>query len=206
VVVPNGYTAPARPLGRVTVGRPPTLLLQGLLYYTPNTYGAVWLVGTVLPHLRRLQPDVRVRLVGAANDRVRALARPPEVEVTGRVPDMAPELARADVVVAPVLYGGGTRIKILEAFAHRIPVVSTPVGIEGIDATDGIHLLVADDPREFAEACARLTFDEDLRARLADRAERLFLERYRWTHVRAGIAALAHAVAGTQDRREQRRA
>ena len=66
---------------------------------------------------------------------------PPRVTVTGRVPDMAAELARADVVVVPVRYGSGTRLKILEAFAQRVPVVSTPLGAEGLGVEDGVHLL-----------------------------------------------------------------
>ena len=90
---------------------------------------------------------------------------PPRVTLTGRVPDIATELAAADVVVAPVRYGSGTRVKILEAFAHRIPVASTTFGAEGLDTADGVHLLLADGAEALAAACARLLEDIDLRRR-----------------------------------------
>lgn len=133
--------------------------------------------------------------MGTVNRQVEALGALPGVTVTGWVPDMAAELARADLAVAPILYGGGTRIKILEAFAHRLPVVSTTVGVEGLDAVAGRHLLVADDPRAFADACARALLEEPLRKGLVDEAERLFLERYQWARIRADAAELARAVA-----------
>ena len=98
--------------------------------------------------------DVRLRLAGQVSLVVRALEQVPRVMVTGWVPDMASELRHADLVVVPIRYGSGTRIKILEAFAHRIPVVSTSAGLEGkINAIHGRHLLVSDSPEEFASAC-----------------------------------------------------
>ena len=81
--------------------------------------------------------------------------------VVGQVPDIDTELARADVVLVPIRFGSGTRLKILEAFAHRIPVVSTSLGAEGLDAVDEHHLLIADTPNAIAAACARLLEDED---------------------------------------------
>jgi glycosyltransferase involved in cell wall biosynthesis len=72
------------------------------------------------------------------------------VTLTGQVPDITDELARADIVIIPLRYGSGTRVKILEAFAHRIPVVSTTMGAEGLEVEPGTHLLVADDPDAIA--------------------------------------------------------
>ncbi len=103
---------------------------------------------------------------------------PRDVVVVGQVPEMEPELARADVAVVPVRYGSGTRLKILESFAHRVPVVSTTVGAEGLDVEDGVHLLVADGADAFAAACERLVADADLRRRLIEAAEQRFVERY----------------------------
>ena len=80
----------------------------------------------------------------------------PRTSVVGRVPDIADELARADLVVVPVRYGSGTRLKIIEAFAQRVPVVSTTLGAEGLDVADGVHLLLGDTASALAEACARL--------------------------------------------------
>ena len=110
---------------------------------------------------------------------------------------MDPELARADLVVVPVRYGSGTRVKILEAFAHRIPVVSTTIGAEGLGAADGVHLLVADDPDAFADRCARLLTDGDLRERLVDAAEQLFEERYRLAAADGAIRSVVHELVGS---------
>lgn len=173
-VVPNGYPVPQRPLGRPTVGRPPTVLLAGTSLYPPNADAARWLLDQVLPDLRRAVPDVRVRLVGEAAPSVAARHDPPAVTVVGRVPDMGPELARADLVVAPVRYGSGTRVKVLEAFAHRIPVVATSLGAEGLGAHHGRELLLADEPGSFAAACSRLLADQALRRQTTAAAAALF--------------------------------
>jgi glycosyltransferase involved in cell wall biosynthesis len=195
-VVPNGYPPVTKPLGRPTVGDGPVLLFQGLLRYPANIDAARWLVTEVLPELRARRPGVRLRLVGEYGPGVGALAEPPLVTVVGPVPSMDPELARADLVVVPVRYGSGTRIKIIEAFAHRIPVASTTVGAEGLGAEDGVHLLLGDTAVELATACDRLLSDDGLRAALTDRAHELYTSRYRSDIVERGIARLAGRVAG----------
>jgi glycosyltransferase involved in cell wall biosynthesis len=123
---------------------------------------------------------------------VDALHDPPRVSVVGMVPEMGPELARADLAVVPVRYGSGTRLKILESFAHRIPVVSTTIGAEGLDVNHGTHLLLADDAEGFAEACERLLVDQPLRAAMVGAAERLYLDRYQSSVARQRIQALVH--------------
>jgi glycosyltransferase involved in cell wall biosynthesis len=195
-LVPNGYDAPAHPVGRVEVGDPPSLLLAGNYFYPPNADAAAHLVSAILPRIRERDDGVTLRLVGEANDSVAGLHRPPEVTVVGRVDAMEPELARADLVVVPVRYGSGTRVKILEAAAHRIPVVSTTLGAEGLGFEDGRHLLVADDPGGFASACLRLLEEPELRRRLVDEAEKQFLARFQWSSVRRQIRALALEVVG----------
>jgi len=194
-VIPNGYEVPARPLGRVAVGDPPTVLLQGSLLYGPNADAARRLAGVILPRVRARVPGVRLRLVGEADAGVTKLDHPPEVTVVGRVDAMEPELARADLVAAPIRYGSGTRVKILEAFAHRIPVVSTTVGAEGLGVTSGRHCLIADDDDAFADACVALLEQPDLRRTLVEEAQRLFLERFQWASARDHLEALARTVA-----------
>jgi glycosyltransferase involved in cell wall biosynthesis len=177
-VVPNTYDRPDHPVGHEVPRRPPTLLFQGTFDYGPNVDGARWLVEELAPAIRAELPDLRIRLVGKTTGSMDALADPPLVTVVGRVPRMEPELAAADLVVVPLRMGSGTRLKILEAFAHRVPVVSTPLGAEGLDAVDGVHLLLADRPDSVATACARLCDDVVLRRSLLDAAQRLFEERY----------------------------
>lgn len=190
-VIPNGYQEQAKPLGRAAVGNPPTIAFVGLFEYGPNVDAANFLVKEILPELRSRVPSVQARLVGNASEQVRSLHQPPGVVVTGFVPDIGSELARADLIVVPVRYGGGTRIKILEAFAHRIPVVSTTIGAEGIDAAPGRDILLEDTPAAFAQACERLLTDAALRERVVEAAYRLFLARYRWEQIQDAIAALA---------------
>jgi glycosyltransferase involved in cell wall biosynthesis len=102
------------------------------------------------------------------------------VEVTGAVPQIGPYFERATIVVVPLLSGGGTRLKILEAFAAGRAVVSTTIGAEGLDVGHEEHLLVADGAETFAAETTRLLRDGALRARRAGAARRLAEERYDW--------------------------
>jgi glycosyltransferase involved in cell wall biosynthesis len=196
-VVPNGYRTPERPVGRTEVSRPATVLFQGLLRYPPNIAAARLLAGTLGPALAQRVPGVEIRLVGDHPPELSALHDPPAVTVVGRVPDITTELARADLVVVPLRYGSGTRVKILEAFAHRVPVVSTTLGAEGLGVEDGEHLLIGDTDEELVAACTRLLTDTGLRKGLADRAQALYAERFAGPVVEAGIETLARRVAGS---------
>lgn len=194
--VPNGYDVPQHPLGRDEVATPPTVLFPGLLTYPPNVDAARLLATEIGPALRERVPDVQIRLVGNHDGTLDDLQDPPRVTVTGRVDDIADELGRADLVVVPLRYGSGTRLKILEAFAQRIPVVSTTLGAEGLGAVDGTHLLVADSVPALARACGRLLTDVALRRTIVEQAHGLFLERFRSEIVEERVAALALQVAG----------
>ncbi|MGH9079725.1 MAG: glycosyltransferase [Acidimicrobiales bacterium] len=194
-VVPNTFARPEESMGHGRVGTPPVILFQGSLHYGPNMDAVDWLVDQVAPHLWTRMPEAQIRLVGTTSTSVARRHRPPAITVTGRVPEMEPELARADIAVVPLRIGSGTRLKILESFAHRVPVVSTTLGAEGIDVTNNVHLLLADDAESFAAACQRLLVDEALRKRLVDSAEELYLSRYEWSAARDRIRALVHEVA-----------
>jgi glycosyltransferase involved in cell wall biosynthesis len=194
-VVPNGYEAPARPAGHAVTRRPPAVLFPATFGYPANVDAAYYLVREIGPSLRARVGGLQIRLVGRSVRSVDDLADPPRVVVTGVVPTMEPELAAADVVAVPLRIGTGTRIKILEAFAHKIPVVSTGLGAEGLDVAHGRHLLIADDPDGFASACARILDDEGLRHQLVEEAHELFVRRYRWSAIRSHIAELALARA-----------
>jgi glycosyltransferase involved in cell wall biosynthesis len=197
VTVPNTYGRPVRSLGRTKVGTPPTILFQGSFHYGPNIDGVEWFIDDVAPHLWEELPGAQIRLVGTTSPQVERRHRPPAVIVAGRVPEMEPELARADIAVVPLRIGSGTRLKILESFAHRIPVVSTTVGADGLDVEDGVHLLLADRPEEFARACRRLIEDRALARRMVDAAERRYLERYEWSTAKISIQRLVYDVAAS---------
>jgi glycosyltransferase involved in cell wall biosynthesis len=196
VVVPNTYRRPDRAVGHAAVRQPAVVLFQATFDYTPNVDAAEWLVTEVAPRLRARLPGVEVRLVGTPVPGVQRHHRPPAITVVGTVPAMETELERADIAVVPIRYGSGTRLKILESFAHRVPVVSTTVGAEGLQVVHGVHLLLADDPEAFAAACERLLTETDLRTQLVDAAEELYLERYERSTARVRIEALVREVAG----------
>jgi glycosyltransferase involved in cell wall biosynthesis len=178
-VLPNALPVPG--LVSPPTRRPRfTLLFVGTLGYFPNEDALAYFCTEVLPRLRAAAPGrFQVDVVGTGPASVRSrLAGAPEVRVVGPVPSVAPAYAEADAVIVPLRAGGGTRIKVLEAFAHHRPVVSTSVGIEGIDAHPEEHVLIGDDPDTFASQCLRLLVEPQLVDRLAASAWSLFRRAY----------------------------
>jgi glycosyltransferase involved in cell wall biosynthesis len=135
-----------------------------------------------------------VKLIGRYDKFVADVGERDGVELCGEVPDITEALADVDVIVVPVRFGGGTRIKVLEAFARGLPVVSTTVGCEGIPVEDDVHLLIADEPADFARACVRLVRDDTLRARVVAGGRDLWKEHFRWVDLRPQVAGLARRV------------
>jgi glycosyltransferase involved in cell wall biosynthesis len=178
-VVPNAVRVPPAPPARRTT-RPFTLLFVGTLGYEPNLDAIRWFGWRILPRIcARADRPVIFRIVGRLPlADVSDLARLEAVRFAGEVPDVTPEYGDADVVVVPLRAGGGTRIKVLEAFAHHRPVVSTSLGVEGIEADPGRDLLVADDAETFSDACLRLITDPSLGAGLAASAAGIVRDRY----------------------------
>lgn len=196
-VLPNTYPEPATTPAPVEPDpAAPVLLLVANWGTDQNVDAAEWGAREVLPAVRALLPGARLRLAGREAERIGHLGGLPGVELVGPVEDVATELAAADVVVVPMRYGGGTRLKVLEAFAHRRPVVSTTLGSEGTGAVDGEHLLLRDDPAGTAEAVARLVADPALRERLVDAGEQLYRDRFRPAAAVAGVGALVRRVLG----------
>ena len=149
------------------------ILYVGDMSWGPNISAAVFLAHEVLPELRGRLPRVRLRIVGRnPAPEVRSLARLPGIEVTGGVPSIKPHLLDAQVLAVPLDSGGGTRLKILEAFAAGLPVVSTSVGCEGLLVNHETHLLVAKRDH-FAEGLFRLLNESSLARWLAARARDL---------------------------------
>lgn len=152
----------------------------GTMYWPPNAQAVRWFADTVYPRIRAARPGIGFDVVGARPPRpIRALARPGSgIEVTGYVRDPAPYLERAAVMVVPVRAGSGMRVKILTALAQGLPVVSTSVGCEGIAAQPGVHLLVADDPADFAAAVLRVLGDRAYADQLGTNGRHLVATRY----------------------------
>jgi glycosyltransferase involved in cell wall biosynthesis len=182
-VVPNGVDTAHLRRGPV-VGDlgPATLTFVGTLDYRPNLDALRWFVGEVLPRIRAQRPDARLLVVGRAAGRAaRALAHGEAVELVGEVTDVRPYIDGATVYVLPMRIGGGSRLKLLEALAMEAPVVSTSLGIEGIEGLcHETHLLIADRAESFAAAVLRLIADPDLGARLGAAGRAHVAAHYDW--------------------------
>jgi polysaccharide biosynthesis protein PslH len=187
-VVPNGVDLEGiRPGPEPSAGD--LVLFHGDLGYAPNITGARWIADEIAPALRRRGERHRLAIAGRnASDELRAQMAAAEIEVWSPVADMGEMLAKATVVLVPLLSGGGTRLKILEAFGAGRPVVSTTLGAEGIEAEPGRHLLIADTAEGLADAVVGLLRDPARRRALAHEARRLVEERYGWASIGAGMA------------------
>jgi glycosyltransferase involved in cell wall biosynthesis len=192
-VVPNCYRRPTRPAALEHTPHGPLCIgFVGRLFYRPNFDAVRWFADRVFPRVLRFERDAEFRVIGQAGPGLQDLGRRRGVRLLGHVPELEVELAQLSVLVAPIRFGGGTRFKILEAFAHGIPMVSTTIGAEGIDARDGEHVLLRDDPATFAQAIVDLHRDPGLRDRLITAAAGLYESRYTWEH---GVAAVQQVVA-----------
>lgn len=185
LVVPNGvdvdYFTPREPTTRRAM---PLIVFTGAMGYAPNVDGLRWFLEAILPHVHASVPNVLFRVVGKdppADLVARTLKG--SIEFTGRVDDVRPLMNDAHVFVCPLRIGGGTRLKILDAMAQALPVVSTTVGAEGLAVTAGKDILLADDPRTFADAVVSLLRDEARSRTLAHAGLALVRGRYSWASV-----------------------
>lgn len=167
------------------------ILSLATMMWPPNVDGVLWFARDIYPLVRREVPESHFYVVGQRPvAEVRALPESdPSIEVTGYVEDVQPYIANSACLIVPLRSGGGMRVKILEALARGIPVVSTTIGYEGIDLIPGEHLLVADTPQAFAEAVVRFQRDPELGARIAAAGRRRVEERYDWRAVCAAMDA-----------------
>lgn len=137
------------------------ILHIGTMYWPPNIDGVKWFIAEVLPHIRRVRPDVVFDIVGARPPQeLQDMGKAdPRINVTGYVEDPLPYLRRAGVMVVPLRAGGGMRVKILNAMAQALPIVTTTLGCEGIAVEHGKHVLIADSPHDFAQAALSVLSD-----------------------------------------------
>ncbi|MCC7369110.1 MAG: glycosyltransferase [Chloroflexi bacterium] len=156
------------------------IVSMATMFYPPNAEGVAWFARDVYPLVRQELRDSTFYVVGSKPpEHIRELATAqPGIEVTGYVPDLNPYLDKSAVLVVPLHSGSGMRVKILEAFARGVPVVSTTIGVEGIEARHGEHLLVADTPEAFAQAVVRTVSQPDEARERAQAARRLVEDRY----------------------------
>ena len=182
-VIPNGVdVSHYREFRSGTKPSAPTLVFTGKMDYRPNVDAMLWFTSEIWPHVRREFPNARLLIVGQKpHPKLAELAEMPRIELTGFVPDVRPFVALADVFVVPLRMGSGTRLKILQAMAMGKAIVSTEVGAEGLGVTHGEELLLADDPRAFAQAVIELLKDDSLRERLGKSAQDFVARHFDWS-------------------------
>jgi len=152
-----------------------------------NVNGVMWFLDDVMPQILKRIPGFKLQLLG--------MNPPPElmnrandhVKILGFVKDIRPYAAQSSVYIVPLHVGSGIRIKILEAMAMGMPVVSTSVGAEGIGGTNGVHYLIADSAAEFADAIAMIISDSSFGQRIGIAARQFVESRFRWEQVGASI-------------------
>ncbi len=183
VVVPNGVDTL-----RYHPGLPdslplehPALLFTGKMDFRPNTDACLWFHRHVWPLVRAGAHQARLYVVGKnPPPRLKPLLDDPSVTVSGYVSDILPYFGGADVYIAPLRIGGGTRLKVLEAMSAGLPLVSTTLGVEGVSLLPGEHALLADTRQAFAEAILSLLGDPARRQALGAAARQFVLEHYDW--------------------------
>jgi glycosyltransferase involved in cell wall biosynthesis len=188
-VVPNGVDVHHNRPGfmRPTPG---TMVYNGSLEYDANYEAMRFFVAEVFPLVRESVPDASISITGGYEGVDVTPFRRVGVRLTGNVRDIRTEVSGAEICVAPLRTGGGTRLKILEAMALGTPVVATSKGAEGIRAVPGEHILVGDSPHELSAHVVRVMSDPHLRLRLSGNARRLVESLYDWDAIGMSYAGL----------------
>jgi glycosyltransferase involved in cell wall biosynthesis len=182
--VPNGIDADSYRSLLTAQKDSHAIIFCGGLSVFRNRLAALWFAHKVFPAIRREIPDAEFWIVGSdPNQEIRDLETTPGIHVTGTVEDVRPYYARAAVSVVPYRYGEGTKLKVLEAMASGVPVVTTTIGCQGIDVVDGEHVLIADSELDFGDRVISLLRDGEKRAHLAGAARRRIEEKYRWQKI-----------------------
>jgi polysaccharide biosynthesis protein PslH len=166
------------------------VLFVGNYLHPPNVEGALWLAREVWPLVRQQRPGARLTLAGRAPPSTIQSLAAPDIRVPGDLDDLRPLYARSSLVAAPIFWGTGVRIKLLEALACGMPVVTTALAAEGIDLHQGTSALFAEQPAEFAAAIARLLDDSALRARLGAAGHLIVARDYDSEQIGARLARL----------------
>ena len=160
---------------------PRRLVFVGLMSYHANIEAAVWFARAIWPHIHARYPQLTLTFVGhRPAPAVLALQENEGVEVTGTVDDVRPYYAEAVAAIAPIRTAGGTRLKILEAMAAGVPMLSTTIGAEGLEVEAGRHLLIGDTEEEWLRMTAQV-LDEGTRSELVAAGRELVQRRYDWS-------------------------
>jgi len=201
-VIPNGVDLETNPFG---LEKPiaDSMVFNGALTYAANLEAMRYFTGEVLPLIRRQCPDIKLTITGKSEG-VELGPEGADIRLTGYLEDVRREVAGAWLAVAPILSGGGTRLKILEAMALGTPVVASSKGAEGLAVRHGENILIADGPEEFAGACLQLLGNAELRQRLAANARRFVEEQHDWRAIGRDFCGLVESVVENQNSKKSK--
>lgn len=167
------------------------VLSIGTMYWPPNVDSMLYFSREILPLVRKQIPDCTLTIAGQRPvEAIQALGREPGIAVTGYVDDERSVARDCGAFIVPLRSGSGVRVKILNALAMGLPVVSTSIGAEGLDVQSGEHLLIADTSAEFAQAVVRLLREPELAERLGSNGRDLVCEKYSWNRVGERLLSL----------------
>jgi sugar transferase (PEP-CTERM/EpsH1 system associated) len=173
----------------------PALVFTGKMDFRPNVDAALWFAEAILPRIQETIPEAHFIIVGMnPHPRLDPLRGRPGITITGEVPDIRPYIRDADLYIAPLRMGSGTRFKLLEAMAMGKAIISTRIGAEGIPVEDGRHLLLADSPEAFAGAVVDLLGDTPRRESLGAQGAVLVSERFDWPGIIPRVEAAYNQV------------
>ncbi len=159
----------------------PSVAFTGLMNWYPNTDAVITFCKSAIHLLKEKVPGIKFYAVGRnPEDVIKECGNDPDIVITGEVPDVRQYIADADACVVPLRIGGGTRLKILEYFSMQVPVISTSIGVEGIEVEDGVHILIEDDISRFGDRVEQLRKDPELAAALVANACELVRQKYSW--------------------------
>jgi glycosyltransferase involved in cell wall biosynthesis len=195
-VVPNGVDTDYFRADPEVRADPSTMVFAGGMDWYPNRDAMISFARDIWPRLASANAGRRAIIIGRNAPSELAELRDSRVEVLGFVPDVRPFVSRAAIYICPIRIGGGTRLKILDALAMSRALVSTDLGVEGLDLTPEVHFLRANTPDEFERQITRLEGDEALRARLGRAGRELVETRFSWAVVGQSLLDSYERAAG----------
>lgn len=179
-----------------------SLVFVGMMKYVPNYDGISYFLDEIFPLITSVIPDAKIYIVGKNPPASIVNRASNNIIVTGFVKDTRPYIERASVYVVPLRMGGGTRLKILEAFAMKKAIVTTSIGCEGIDVRDGESVLIGDQPDTFAELVIQLLKDRELANRLTQNGYELSLQKYGWDTIGRQLEDVYKTLSGTDSQKK----
>jgi glycosyltransferase involved in cell wall biosynthesis len=176
-----------------------TLVFVGTMSWYPNIEAAFFICNEIMPRLRLLRSGVRLQIIGAnPPEQLRKFAlKHDDIDVLGFVDEVRDYIEKATVYVCPIMDGGGTKLKILDALAMEKPIIAHKIASEGINVTDGLDILLADQADEYAELIVRLIESSTERVSLGKAARKLALEQYDYTFIGKSLSDYYVKLAGS---------